>query len=122
MILLATLPEYAQRAIVQEIMRDNDAPKAIKSRKALREALAAIRDEGLATSDDAYTSGVVEIAAPLRGTDGEVRAALGLSAPKARIAPDELANAMRPHLFSAADRISARLGYRGSPGTRRLDG
>jgi IclR family pca regulon transcriptional regulator len=122
LMLLAMLPDYAQREIMDELALNQGAQNKITSKKALRTALADIADEELATSRDDDAAGSAEVAVPLRGADGEVRAALGLSVQGATITPDELANAMRSHLISAADRISARLGYRASANKRGLGG
>ncbi len=114
LVLLAMLPDYAQREIVDELALHQGKQTRIPSKKALRTALADIADEGRATSGDGDAGGSTEVAVPLRGADGEVRAALGLSVAGSTITPEELANATRSHLISAADRISARLGYRTS--------
>jgi IclR family pca regulon transcriptional regulator len=111
LVLLASLPDYAQRKIVNELPLNRRVTN-IKSKKALRTILEDIAEKELATnaSGDAVLS--TEVAVPVRAADGEVRAALGLSAVGATITPEELADAMHPHIVSAADRISARLGYR----------
>lgn len=122
LVLLAALPAYAQREIVDELALDRDARFALASKKALRAALAEIHDEELATSGGGDAVGGAEVAVPLRGVSGEACAALGVGVAGATIAPEELAGAVRPHLVSAADRISARLGYRASVGKRGIGG
>lgn len=120
LVLLAMLPAYAQREIVDELVLDHGVQAKITSKKALRTALADIQDEELATSSGDNATGNPEIAVPLRGMDGEVQAALGLGVVGATITPEELESAMRSHLVSAADRVSARLGYRASVSKRGL--
>lgn len=122
LVLLAMLPGYVQREIVGELALGRGARTKIRSKKALRTALADIAEEELASSGDGDAAGSIEVAVPLRGADGDVRAALGLRVVGVTITPEELANAMRSHLVSAADRISARLGYRVSASRRGLGG
>lgn len=56
--------------------------------------------------------GLLSIAVPVRCASDEVRAALNMATHASMISLEELVEHLAPHLITAADRISARLGYR----------
>lgn len=70
---------------------------------------AAIRGAGHAESADEWAAGTGGLAVPLRGADGEVLAALGVSLPTARLRGREILLAT---LHAAAAGVSWELGYR----------
>jgi IclR family pca regulon transcriptional regulator len=111
-LLLACLPEWAQRELVGELQLERRGPHTIKSKSALRTELAQIREDGLAVDDQEFAEGLYGIAAPLRSDTGETVAAVGMTAHSKVIVLGDLIDALGPHLISTADRISARLGYR----------
>jgi IclR family pca regulon transcriptional regulator len=111
-LLLANLPEQAQRERIAELRLSRPAPKTVKTKTALREELAQIRGESLAACDEELAPGLYEIAAPVRSTSSEAIAAATMTAHSSMISLEELTDALGPHLISTADRISARLGYR----------
>lgn len=111
-LLLAYLPDVDQRETLGSIKLAKSGPRTIGSKRALREELAAIRDEGFARSDEELVKGLRSIAAPVRNGSREVVAAVALSAPSTLISMGELVEALGPHLVTTADGISARLGYR----------
>jgi IclR family pca regulon transcriptional regulator len=78
----------------------------------LRDELSQISASGLVVSDEEMEPGLVTIAAAVRDESGEAHAALGLSAMTSTITVESFVSALGPHLQSAADQISARLGYR----------
>jgi IclR family pca regulon transcriptional regulator len=111
-LLLAYLPEQAQRELLAELQLGGHGPNAIKAKGALRTELEQIREDGLALDEEEYVEGLYAIAAPLRSDAGETVAAIALTAHSKTIPIGELLDALGPHLVSTADRISARLGYR----------
>jgi IclR family pca regulon transcriptional regulator len=111
-LLIANLPDSDQNAVVTEMKLTKRGPNTITSKKALREQLAEIRDEGFAVDDEELAPELVAIAAPVRNEAREVVAAVNLAAHTSMISLQELADALAPHLLTTADRISARLGYR----------
>jgi IclR family transcriptional regulator, pca regulon regulatory protein len=111
-LLLANLPEPAQREEIAGIKLTKRGPNTITSKKALREELDEILGSGFAVGDEELAAGAYAIAAPLRNEAREVVAAINLSASSAMISLEEMVDALGPHLVSTADRISARLGYR----------
>jgi IclR family pca regulon transcriptional regulator len=111
-LLLANLPDQEQRSLLSSIKLTKRGPNTIASKKALREELDEVAEEGFAVNDEELAAGLYAIAAPVRNEARDVVAAVGLSAPGSVISLEELIDALGPHLVSSADRISARLGYR----------
>jgi IclR family transcriptional regulator, pca regulon regulatory protein len=111
-LLLANLPDEDQRSILASMKLTKRGPNTIASKKALREELDEVQEEGFAVNDEELAPGLFAIAAPVRNEARDVVAAVSLSAPSSMISLDELVDALGPHLVSTADRISARLGYR----------
>lgn len=66
----------------------------------------------VACAGEELADGLLSIAAVVRADTHEVVAALGMDAHSTTIVLPELVAALGPHLISAADRVSARLGYR----------
>jgi IclR family pca regulon transcriptional regulator len=111
-LLLANLPDDEQRDLLAEMNLTKRGPNTITSRRSLLAELDSIRDEGFAVEDQERAEEVHAIAAPVRNEEGEVLAAVDLTASSPRISLEGLVDALGPHLISTADRISARLGYR----------
>jgi len=111
-LLLAYLPEDEQQEILSEIKPTRRAPNTITSRRTLRDELAHIHEAGLATSDEELTPGLYAMAAPVRSVDGEIAAAMDMTAHSTMISLEELVDHLSPHLIASADRLSAQLGYR----------
>jgi IclR family pca regulon transcriptional regulator len=111
-LLLANLPDEDQRSVLASMKLTKRGPNTIASKKALREELDEVQEEGFAVNDEELAPGLFAIAAPVRNEARDVVAAVSLSAPSSAISLEELVDALGPHLVSTADRISARLGYR----------
>jgi IclR family pca regulon transcriptional regulator len=111
-LLLAYLYDEAQRETITELTLTGQGPNTIRSKKALKTELEAIREVGIAVNDEELAPELISIAAPVRDSSREVVAAINLAANKAVITVEQLVNALAPHLVSSADRISARLGFR----------
>ncbi|HEY4428523.1 MAG TPA: IclR family transcriptional regulator [Solirubrobacteraceae bacterium] len=111
-LLLAHLPEADRRALLASTKPGKRGPNTITSKRALRDELDQVRDAGFAVNDEELASNLFAVAAPVRDSGREVVAAVGLSAQNAAISLEEMVEGLSPHLFSTADRISARLGYR----------
>jgi IclR family transcriptional regulator, pca regulon regulatory protein len=110
--LLAHLPEGQLRDVLAETKTTKRGPNTITSKRALRQELESVNENGFAVDDEELTAGLYAIAAPVRNDSRDVVAAVALAAPSSMIALDELVDALVPHLVTTADRISARLGYR----------
>jgi IclR family pca regulon transcriptional regulator len=111
-VLLANLPETELRELLASMKLGKRGPNTITSKKALREELEDVREEGLAVNDQELAPELFAIAAPVRNEGREVVAAVNVSAHSSAISLEEMVDALSPHLLSTADRISARLGYR----------
>ena len=85
--------------------------KTITSETALRAELAGVRARGYAVTDEELEPGLIAVAAPVRGFDGGVVAALSVSAPTSRMTRDRLA-AAAGHCVAEAAGLSAALGFR----------
>jgi IclR family pca regulon transcriptional regulator len=110
--LLANLPEADQRELLGSIKLAKRGPNTITSKKALREELEEVHEEGFAVNDEELAPDLYSIAAPVRNEAREVVAAINVAAHSSMISLEEMVDALSPHLLSTADRISARLGYR----------
>jgi IclR family transcriptional regulator, acetate operon repressor len=85
--------------------------KTITSQAALCAELAAVRARGYAVTDEELEPGLIAVAAPVRGYDGAVVAALSVSAPTNRMSTDSVA-AVAGSCTEEAAGLSAVLGYR----------
>ena len=111
-LLLAMLPDGVRRKLLGELVLERRTPCTITSKRGLREELLAVRESDLGVCDEEMASGLVGIAAAVRDERGETCAALGLSAAGSGVALERLVDGLGSHLLSAADQVSARLGYR----------
>ncbi len=84
---------------------DDDALVA----RAHRTELETVRREEFAVAVDELEQGLAAIAAPVRGTQGEVVAALSISGPTMRMTPERIAE-LQPILVAEARTLSRRLG------------
>jgi DNA-binding IclR family transcriptional regulator len=85
--------------------------KTVTSEAALRAELAAVRARGYAVTDEELEPGLIAVAAPVRGYDGAVVAALGVSGPTTRMSTDSVA-AVAGYCAEEAAGLSAVLGFR----------
>ena len=111
-LLLASLPKPEQRELIAQIKLTKRGPNTITSKRALRDELDHIALAGLAVDDEELAAELYAIAAPVRSEAREVVAVVNLAAHSNMISLEDLVDALSPHLIAAADRISARLGYR----------
>ena len=111
-VLLAHLPEEESRALLLPASVGRQGPNAIADKEALRAELQRVLEEGFATEDEEFAKERIAIAVPVRNEAGTTIAAIDLSSDVSVITVERLAGALHPHLIAAADRISARLGYR----------
>ncbi|BAS26885.1 IclR family transcriptional regulator [Limnochorda pilosa] len=80
-------------------------PNTLTRRTELHRELDAIRDQGYAVDNEERELGVRCIAAPIRDRQGEVVAALSLSAPSSRLTADRVST-LAPEVLAAAERVS----------------
>jgi IclR family KDG regulon transcriptional repressor len=89
-------------------------PKTNTDTQVLLKTLEAARRDGYSIDDEESEVGMRGIAAPVRDISGNVVAAVGIGGPAQRLTKKALRGAV-PHLLTAADGISASLGYHGLP-------
>lgn len=111
-VLLAHLPVDEREEIVRRIELEPRGPKTIRSRRALRDQIASLHESGLGLNDEELAPHVQAIAAPVRGDDGQVIAAINLVSARAVLPLSELRYAHAPQLIAGAERLSHQLGYR----------
>jgi IclR family transcriptional regulator, acetate operon repressor len=85
-------------------------PNTITDRDTLDQELERARTRGYATATDELELGLSAMAAPVRGADGSVLAALSISAPTIRLDPERVQE-LAPTLLEQAAALSARLGH-----------
>jgi IclR family transcriptional regulator, pca regulon regulatory protein len=111
-VLLAYASEFVRDEVLTETELIRKGPNTITRAAVLRTELDQIGEEGVALEDQEHMEGLIAIAAPLRNEGGEVIAAMGLSVRSPDTSIEEFAGALSPHLVSATDQVSGRLGYR----------
>jgi IclR family pca regulon transcriptional regulator len=109
-VLLAGLDDPGE--LLRGVKLRRRGPNTIVSKKVLRVELERVGEYGLAVNDEELVRGRCAIAVPVRNGSGEVTAAVGIAADTSAISAGELVEALSPHVFSTAARVSARLGYR----------
>ncbi len=108
-VLLAYLPDREREQLIGELELKRRGPKSITTKRALREELQRVREQGVALGDEELGPGVRTIAAPVYDPDGEVIAAVGIPVPADAYTIEELRDSLGPTVIAAAKRISAAL-------------
>jgi IclR family pca regulon transcriptional regulator len=111
-VLLANLPQPELEQLIADMTLASRGPNTITTKEALRAELELVLDEGIAVNDEELAAGLVSIACPVRGENGEVVAAINLAARTSMIGAEDMIDQFLPALLAAADDISTRLGYR----------
>ncbi len=109
-VLLAGLDDSTD--VLSGMKLKKQGPSTIVSKNGLRVELERVREEKLAINDEELVQGRCAIAAPILNSAREVVAAVGIAADTSTISVGTMVDALAPHLFSTASRVSARLGYR----------
>jgi IclR family transcriptional regulator, acetate operon repressor len=110
-VLLAFAPESKLMAVLGKGRLRAYTRKTITSIARLRGELQRVREHGFALDDEETEDGLRCIAAAVREHSGQVTAALGILGPAYRI-PDDSVAILAATVISAADKLSAELGYR----------
>ncbi len=111
-LLLADLPEPQRRLVAERLEYPAYTARSTPDAAAYLAELARVREQGWAGDLGGHEESINCVAAPIRGADGRVAAAMSLSAPNVVIGPDELL-ALRPLVQRTARAISRE--YRGLP-------
>jgi IclR family acetate operon transcriptional repressor len=109
-LLAAASPEERARLLVRPL--SVFTPSTITDRAALDAELDRTAAAGWGATREELELGLNAIAAPIRGRDGVVVAAVSVSGPSYRLGPERFA-AVASEVVAAADEISRRLGWRG---------
>jgi IclR family acetate operon transcriptional repressor len=102
---LAFMSEAQREAMFRTLPLQPITQHSITTVEALRQACTVIRNQGYAFDQEEFVLGLVAIAVPVRDTVGEVRAALAVHGPAARL-PLEQALLRLPALHEAAERMT----------------
>ena len=94
-VLLAFLPPERRRATLARLVLARYTDKTIRNRARLERELQAIRRQGYATSVAERFAGATAVAAPVRGADGGVIAAINVSGPSDRFRGPRQARCVR---------------------------
>ena len=112
-VLLAYLPSDELGRYFASVEREALTTNTIVAERALRKVLSEVRENGWAVADEESELGVRSAAVPLVGRDGEVHAAINVSAHAARVSLEQLQADYLPVLLEAARGISKALGATG---------
>ncbi|MFV0375029.1 IclR family transcriptional regulator [Microbacterium sp.] len=108
--MLAELPEGKFEALFDGVELETFTPTSIGTVPALRRELAATRKRGYAIDNSESTPDVSCVAAPIRGSAGDVVAAMSISVPLSRMS-DGLREEYAELVVAAAADLSGQLGY-----------
>jgi IclR family transcriptional regulator, KDG regulon repressor len=86
-VLLAYAPEAETQAWLKSATFERFTPRTVRSRKALRKELSRVRAQGIALSADEMFEGGAALATPVFDNAGDIRMALVIAAPSARLLP-----------------------------------
>ncbi len=108
-VLLAHAPEAVRKAALsRELQRFT--PATITDPEELRQDLDGIVEQGWGSTVEEYEVGLSAVAAPVRGADGDVIAALSVSGPSFRMDAEDFPRLAR-RVKASADELSRRLGF-----------
>ncbi|MHB9859424.1 IclR family transcriptional regulator [Streptomyces sp. YIM S03343] len=118
-VLLADLPEAERRTVAERLDYPRHTPRSTPDAAAFLTELAAVREQGWAVDLGGHEKSVNCVAAPVRGADGRVVAAISVSAPSAAVGTADLL-ALLPTLRRTAEAVGGE--YSGAPDARRGSG
>ncbi|MFI5810349.1 IclR family transcriptional regulator [Streptomyces sp. NPDC051643] len=111
-LLLADLPEAERRALTEKLDYPLYTARSTPNAPAFLKELATVREQGWATDLGGHEESINCVAAPIRGADGRVAAAMSVSAPNVVVTAEELLTLL-PVVRRTADAISR--DYSGRP-------
>ncbi|MFE4872133.1 IclR family transcriptional regulator [Streptomyces sp. NPDC056682] len=111
-LLLADLPEAERRTVAEKLDYPTYTSRSTPNAAAFLKELAAVREQGWATDLGGHEESINCVAAPVRGADGRVVAAMSVSAPNVVVTAEELL-ALLPQVRRTAEAVSRE--YSGSP-------
>ena len=111
-VLLAYLPPERRAGLLDDIELGRRGPNTLTNRKALEAELALVRERGLALNNEELAYGLRSIAAPVRGANGDVVAAINLAVHSSMVSMRDLVARLSESLKRTAAEISRQVGYR----------
>ncbi len=105
-LLLADLPEPERRAVAERLDYPLYTARSTPSTGAFLTELAKVREQGWATDLGGHEESINCVAAPIRGAEGRVVAAMSVSAPSVVVSAEELLTLL-PRVRRTAEAISA---------------
>jgi IclR family pca regulon transcriptional regulator len=107
--LLAYQPKQAIDEYLERVELKKLTDKTITSKTKLRSILSNCRKNGYASIQDELDYGIVSVAVPVFGSDGEILAAINCSTATTRVNRDEMVETRLPALREAANKIEVEL-------------
>ena len=104
-ILLADVPDVELRDVLRTPTMSMFIPRTHFTAEEIRPRLQLVREQGWAESDEDLQYGVQAIAAPIRGDDGRVVAAIGVGSHTSEISKEIVRERYLPLLLSTAQQI-----------------
>jgi IclR family pca regulon transcriptional regulator len=110
--LISEMPDAWVAQYVRRLDGDARARKYIADGgKKLLSLLRETRERGFALNDEEAVKGLRAIAAPIRGRNSEIVAAICISVPSSRVGVSDLKHTFAPDLIATAEKISLALGH-----------
>src|SRR3954462_7982756 len=110
-VLLAHAPDAVRKGVLSRDL-PRYTPGTVTDPEVLRQHLDRILEQGWGSTVEEYEVGLNAVAAPIRGADGDVVAALSVSGPSFRMDADDFPRLAR-RVVAGADELSRRLGFFG---------
>lgn len=107
--MLASLPEEERRELFAELSLTRHGPNTIVTKKALREEIEKVQQDGIALSDEELAPGVRSIAVAVTDNTGGRRLAVDVNAPAGALSTEQLRAQLAPLVSAAAGDLSAAL-------------
>ena len=108
-VLLAHAPDAVRKGTLSRDLQ-RFTPATITDPELLRQQLDRIVEQGWGSTVEEYEVGLSAVAAPVRGADGDVTAALSVSGPSFRMDVESFPRLAR-RVMASADELSRRLGF-----------
>jgi PcaR/PcaU/PobR family beta-ketoadipate pathway transcriptional regulator len=109
--ILAFLPPGQLQEVLAATTWTRHTETTISTPEALEENLSLVRQRGFADSDGEMIPELRDVSAPIRQYDGQVVAAVNISAPSHRVSYEKLINELGPKVVETGQKISEALGH-----------
>jgi DNA-binding IclR family transcriptional regulator len=120
-VLAANVDADTWQALRPELILRRETPRTLTTLSALEEQLESIRRDGFAIDDEEAETGIRSLSAPIRGSSGDVIAAVLIIGPKSRLGRAQMEEC-KTLVTECANHISAAMGFSASNRTKRASG